>query len=163
MLVAVLFAVTTLATHQWGAAIVVILVAASGINAVLTIALTPFFPPEFGAPLSQLVLPSLEDGAAFSNLISSASGVAPVAIVILTGAFVIAALIWASGKLFRDRAWWQPVVALITIAVILLLYSWQGSAPSDEIELIRAQMLRRLGHAAVADHIEGPLISDVAP
>ena len=158
-----LFAATRLARRKWGAVVVVVLTAASGTSTMLTIVLTPFFPPEFGAPLSQLVLPSLEDGAAFSNLISSASGVAPVAIVILTGAFVIAALIWASGKLFRDRAWWQPVVALITIAVILLLYSWQGSAPSDEIELIRAQMLRRLGHAAVADHIEGSLISDVAP
>ena len=161
--VVALFAAAKLAERRWGAVIVVVLIAVSGANAVLTIALTPFFPTEFGAPLAQFVLPSLADGAGFSNLLSSASGVAPVTIVVLTGVIAIAALIWATRKLLRDRERWQPVVALTTVAVLLLLYSWQGSAPSAETEMLRAQMLRRLGHAAVADRVDGALISNEAP
>ena len=153
--------------HRWGAAIVVILIAISGTNALLTIALTPYFPPEFGAPLAQLVLPSLADGAGFSNLISSGIGITPAVVVILIGVIVIAALIWATGRLARishrvssrDQKIWQPAIFMTTVAVLLLIYSWQGSAPKPETELIRSQVLRRLGHTAVADQIEDSLLS----
>jgi hypothetical protein len=77
---AALFAATKISERRWGAAIVVALIAISGANALLTIALTPYFPPEFGAPLAQLVLPSLMDGAGFSNLLSSGIGIAPVVV-----------------------------------------------------------------------------------
>jgi len=41
-----------------------------------------------------------------------------------------------------------------TVTVLLLSYSWQSSAPRAETELMRSQVLRRLGHASVADQIE---------
>jgi hypothetical protein len=154
-----LFAAAKLAEHRWGAAIVSILTAISGVNALLTIALTPYFPPEFGAPLAQLVLPSLADGAGFSNLFSSGTGIAPAVAVILIGVMVVAALIWATGRLARDRRIWLPAISLTAVGILLLIYSWQGSAPSAETELMRSQVLRRLGHSAVADRLEDSLLS----
>jgi hypothetical protein len=147
-------AATKLAEHRWGAAIVVILITISGTNALLSIALTPYFPPEFSAPLAQLVLPSLADGAGFSNLISTGIGIDAPLVVTLIGVILVAALIWAAGRLVRERKIWLPAISLATVAVLLLIYSWQGSAPRAETELMRSQVLRRLGHASVADQIE---------
>ena len=161
--VVALFGATKLATHRWGAVIVVILIVISGSNALLTIALTPYFPPEFGAPLAQLVLPSLADGAGFQNLLSSAIGMSPVVAVILVGVTVIAALIWAARHLVRDRKTRLLAISLTTVAVLLLVYSWQGSAPTAETELMRSQVLRRLGHTAVSDRIEDALLSTTTP
>ena len=161
--VVALYAATRLAKHRFGAVIVVILIAVSGTNAVLTIVLTPFFPPEFGAPLAQLVVPSLADGAGFSNLVSSGIGIAPPLVVILIGVILLAALIWATGRLVRDRKIWLPAISLTTVAVLLLIYSWQGSAAKAETEIMRSQVLRRLGHTVVADRIEDSLLSAITP
>jgi hypothetical protein len=158
-----LFAAAKLAERRWGAAIVSILTAISGANALLTIALTPFFPPEFGAPLAQLVLPSLANGAGFSNLLSSGTGIAPAVVVILIGVIVVAALIWATGRLARDRRIWLPAASLTAVGVLLLIYSWQGSAPSAETEIMRSQVLRRLGHNSVAEQIEKSLLEAEMP
>ncbi len=158
-----LFAATKLAEYRWGAAIIVILFTISGTNALLTIVLTPYFPPEFGAPLAQLVLPSLADGAAFSNLLSSGTGIAPTVVAILVGVIGMAALIWAVGHLCGGQQIWQSAASLVTVAVLLLAYSWQGSAPTAETEFMRAQVLRRLGHTAVADRIEDSLLSATPP
>jgi hypothetical protein len=149
-----LIAATTISERRWGPAIVSILLAISGTNALLTIVLTPYFPPEFAAPLAQLVLPSLADGAGFSNLLSSATSVAPIVIVVLIGVVVTVALIWATGSLVRNHIIWRASIFLTTIAVLLVTYWWQGSTPQVETELMRSQVLRRLGHAAVADRIE---------
>ena len=154
-----LFAAAKLSDHRWGAVAVVVLVAISGANALLTIVLTPYFPPEFSAPLAQLVLPSLADGAGFSNLLSSGIGIAPTFVVVLTGMIVIAALIWATGSLVHRHMIWRSTISLMTIAALLLIYSWQGSAPKFETELMRSQVLRRLGHTAVADRLEESLLS----
>jgi hypothetical protein len=157
------FAAAKLAEHRWGAAIVVILITISGTNTLLTIALTPYFPPEFGAPLAQLVLPSLADGAGFSNLLSSGIGIAPPLVVILIGVILITALTWATGYLYQERKIWLPALSLTTVAVLLLIYSWQGSAPKAETELMRSHVLRRLGHTAVADRLEDSLLSATLP
>ncbi len=149
-----LLAATKLAERRWGAAVVVILITISGTNALLSIALTPYFPPEFSAPLAQLVLPSLADGAGFSNLISTGIGIDAPLVVTLIGVILVAALIWATWHLVQERKTWLPAISLTTVAVLLLIYSWQGSAPRAETELMRSQVLRRLGHASVADQIE---------
>jgi len=149
-----LFAATKMSEHCWGAAIVVALIAISGANALLTIALTPYFPPEFGAPLAQLVLPSLMDGAGFPNLLSSGIGIAPVVVVILVGVMLVTALIWATGRLLREPIIWRSAIALTTVVVLLLIYGWQGLKSTTDSEYMRSQLLRRLGHATVADQIE---------
>jgi len=100
------------------------------------------------------VLPSLADGAGFSNLISTGIGIDAPLVVTLIGVILVAALIWATGHLVQERKTWLPAISLTTVVVLLLIYSWQGSAPRAETELMRSQMLRRLGHASVADQIE---------
>jgi peptidoglycan/LPS O-acetylase OafA/YrhL len=154
VLVAVLYAAARLAEQRWGAVIVVVLISISGANAVLTIVLTPFFPPEFGAPLAQLVLPSLADGVAFANVLSSAFGMPPTAVVVLTFAIVAVTLIWAAERVAKVRAWWLSATCLVTVVLVLLTYSWQGHAPPAETEIIRSEVLRRLGHAGAANSIE---------
>jgi hypothetical protein len=142
--------------------LVAVLVAISGINAVLTIVLTPFFPPEFGSPMAQLVLPSLVDGAGFANLVSSVIAIGPLPVAILSGVTALTGLVWAGRGLSRNTRWWLPLVSISTVAAVLLVYSWQGSSPSAETELMRAQVLRRLDHSAIADRIEGSLVPQVA-
>ena len=153
------FASRNLLERRWGAAIVVVLISISAANALLTIALTPFYPPEFGAPLAQLVLPSLADGAGFSNLLSSWLGIAPPAVAILTGVTVFALVLWSVGRLVRGGRLRLAAISLTTIVVLLLSYSWQGSAPTAETEVMRSQVLRRLGHDEVADRIDESLLS----
>jgi hypothetical protein len=154
-----LIAAKLFAEHRLGSVVVVILVAISGTNAVLSLALTPYFPPEFAAPFAQLVLPSLADGAGFSNLLSSGLGVSPRIVVVLSGVIALLVLGWATGRLIGKLSWSLPAFFLATVASILSVYWWQGSSPSTEIELMRAQVLRRLGHAAIVERIEGPLLS----
>lgn len=156
------FAAVRLVRRFWGGVAIVILIAASGTNTWLTIALTPFFPPQFGAPLAELVLPSLSDGAASANVLSSLSGVPSLWVVILVGLVVNGALIWASIRLIGDRRWWPAAVAAATSVVLLSVYAWQGSAPRTETELMRAQMMRRLNHHEVADRIEEAIVSAAA-
>lgn len=109
------------------------------------------------------MLPSLADGAGFSNLLSSGIGIAPPLVVILIGVILITALTWATGHLYQERKIWLPALSLTTVAVLLLIYSWQGSAPKAETELMRSQVLRRLGHTAVADRLEDSLLSATLP
>ncbi len=157
--VVAIFAAIRLVRRRWGAVTVVILITASGMNTFLTIALTPFFPPQFGAPLAELVLPSLSDGVGTANLLSSVSGIAPVWVVVFAGVVVISALIWASIHLIGDRKFWPAAVSTATGAVILLAFTWQGSAPKVETEIMRVQVLRQLNHSEVADRIENRIIS----
>jgi hypothetical protein len=154
-----LFAAKLLVENRLGSVVVVILVAVSGVNAVLSLVLTPYFPPEFAAPLAQLVLPSLTDGAGFSNLLSSALGTSPWITAILCGVVALLTLGLAANRLIGRMSWRLPVVFVATVAFLLSVYWWQGSSPSTENELMRAQVLRRLGHAAIAERIEGPLLA----
>jgi hypothetical protein len=148
-----------LAENRFGSALVAVLVAVSGTHAALSLALTPYFPPEFSAPFAQLVLPSLADGAGFQNLLSSWLGVPTWLVATLSGATVLVTLAWATGRLI-GRAWWRLAgIFLATAAILLSIYWWQGSSPSTEVELMRAQMLRRLGHEAAADQLETSLLS----
>jgi low affinity Fe/Cu permease len=147
------------AAHRVGRAIVVILVAVSGVNTVLTIALTPFFPPEFSAPLAQLVLPSLADGAGFPNLVSAVFGVAPRQVLVVAGSTALAVLAWATGCLVRWNGWRLPAVFATTVSAVVLGFFLQGSRAPSEIEFLRAQMLRRLGQPVIADRIENDLVT----
>ena len=159
----VLHALVNLGGKRWWDSLAAVLIAISGVNAALCIALTPFFPPQFKVPLAQLVLPSLTDGAGLNNIISAALGVPPIYVLIAIGAATVTALGWASSLVLRLPRRWVAAVFAATIAAQLLWLSWQGAGPSAEVELMRAQVLRRLGHTVVADRIEGSLISAATP
>jgi hypothetical protein len=151
---AALLGIINLRKSRWGAILVTILIISSGVNTVLSLALTPYFPPQFSAPFAQLVLPSLAEGAGLPNHLSSIFGIAPPVAVVVIALVVIAALTWATMQLLEHRNWWLPAVSLAVAAAVLLVYSWQGSSPTAEEELMRSQVLRRLGHHVIADRID---------
>jgi hypothetical protein len=159
----VLYALGNLGTGRWWNSLVAVLIAFSGVNAALCIALTPFFPPEFTSPLAQLVLPSLNDGVGLHNIVGAFIGLPPIYVVIAIGATTIAALGWASSQVLRLPKRWVAAVFATAIAAQLLWLGWQGADPSPEVEFMRAQVLRRLGHTAVASQIEGSLILAATP
>jgi len=157
-----LFAAQRMAGGRLGSPVLAALIAISGTNAVLSLAVTPFFPPEFAVPIAQLVMPSLADGAGFSNILSSSLGIPSWVAVVLCGVTTLLSLIWAGRRVIGTRSWWLPGVILGTVAMLLSLYLWQGSSPNSESELMRAQVLRRLGHLSIADRIESAVPSDPA-
>jgi hypothetical protein len=156
----VLYMLVNLGTGRWWNSLVAVLIAFSGVNAVLCIALTPFFPPQFNSPLAQLVLPSLTEGAGLNNIVSATIGLPPMYVVIAIIAATIAALGWASSLVLRLPKRWLAAVFATAIAAQLLWLSWQGARPSPEVEFMRAQVLRRLGHTAVAARIERSFMLD---
>ncbi len=161
-LVVALDAAVRLARNRWGAVIVAVLVAVSTTCTVLTVVLTPFFPPEFSTPLAQLVLPSLIDGAGFPNILSSAFGVGPVVVAVFVGFVVTGGAAWAASSLARHQPPWLPVVSVATAVTVVAALAWQGSTAGNDLRMMRAEVLRRLGHAAVADRIESPISSQAA-
>jgi hypothetical protein len=144
-------------TGRWRIACVAILVSISAIHAVLSISLTPFFAPEFTAPFAQLVMPSLLDGVGFANLFSTVSGVASVAVVIMVGAITTVAVVWSLLRVVEGQRLWFAGVSLATVLALLSVYSWGASKQTVEIEIMRSQMLRRLGHTETAERIEASL------
>jgi len=158
-----LSAAARLARRSWGAAIVAVVIAASFINTMLTVVLTPFFPPEFSSPLAQLVLPSLLDGAGFANLFSSILGIQPIVIVVIVGLVVTGAAAWATHDLARRQRWWLPLVSVATVMTVIGVLLWQGSTPSNTTEMMRAGVLRRLGHVTIADQIDTTIASTTKP
>jgi hypothetical protein len=109
------------------------------------------------------VLPSLIEGVGLHNIVSAFIGLPPICVVIGIGATTIAALGWASSQVLRLPKRWVAAVFATAIAAQLLWLGWQGADPSPEVEFMRAQVLRRLGHTAVASRIEGSLISAATP
>jgi len=146
-------AVIVLAEHRIGRFIVVVLVARSATRAVLSIALIPFLPPEFSRPLAQLVVPSLIDGAAFQNVLTSSFGLSEMLAVACLGTVTVTALGWALMRLFSIRARWTLSLFAATITVQILLFGWQASRPGTDEEILRARFLRRIGHEDVAEKI----------
>lgn len=130
------------------------LIAISGVNAALSISLTPFFPPQFDVPLAQLVLPSLADGAGLHNIMSAAIGVPAIAVVIAILVVTVAALGWASSRVLQMPRRWVAAVFAVTIGAQLLWLGWRGTGATTEVELMRAQVLQRLGYECLAERIE---------
>jgi len=155
-LIVALDAAVRLARNRWGAVVVAAMIGASAVTTALTVVLTPFFPPEFAAPLAQLVLPSLYNGAAFPNILSSTFGVGPVAVAVTVGTFVTLAAAWASDRLAQRKPPWLPAVSIATAMTLVAALAWQGSTPGDDLRFMRAEVLRRLGHTVVADRIVEP-------
>ena len=120
-----------------------------------SIALTPYFPLVFEAPLAQLVLPSLLDGAALRNLFSELTGLAePLGLGLLAAAAAVGVGL-SLERLARSAArLWSPVVfAAAAVLYGLLLIA---TAPQQRAghEVMRSDVLRRLGYEARAQAVE---------
>jgi hypothetical protein len=133
------------------------LVTLSAWRTVLSIMVSPFFPPELDHPLSQFVLPSLRDGVAAPNLISSATGISAITVWLAAIGLAIAVLVWGLGRLGRGHLPWIAAVAALTIASQLAWFSWMSPGSDPRSEAIRAQLLAGLGHVEAAARIESAL------
>ena len=154
MTIFALGAAGVLGARRWGRVVLVVLVALSGINNFLTIAVSPFFPPQFNVPLGQLVLPSITEGAGFPNLLGSVFGTPDWTAVMAAGLGMSAALGWALMKMVPGRSRWIPPLVVATIAAQLVMLSWQGTRRSDEQEMLRTYVLERIGSSEPAHRIE---------
>ncbi len=157
MAILAVWALEILFENTWGTVLAAVLIAISATHALLSIALTPFFPPEFDNPLATLVVPSLADGALAPNLLSAAAGLHPQPSFVILIIGVTAILGWAVYHLARGRRLWMPLLLPISIAIAVWGLSWQASKATAEDEAMRAQMLRYLGHSSTAAEIEGSL------
>jgi len=154
MTIFALSAAAILGARRWGRVVLVVLVALSGINTFLTIAVSPFFPPQFNVPLGQLVLPSIAEGVGFPNLLGSTFGTPNWMAVMAAGLGMSAALGWALMKMVPGRSRWIPLLVAATIAAQLVMLSWQGTRRSDEQELLRTYVLERIGSPETAQRID---------
>jgi len=120
----------------------------------LSIAVSPFFPPEFSHPLSQFVLPSLRNGVAAPNLVSSITGISAITVWIAAIGMTTALLVWSLDRMRSGSRAWIAAIAALTIAGQLAWFSWMNPPSNPHNEAIRAQLLAGLGHVEAAVQIE---------
>ncbi|MEE4273016.1 MAG: hypothetical protein V2I67_15185 [Thermoanaerobaculales bacterium] len=133
------------------------LAALSVARGLLTLIVTPFFPPEFDQPLRQLVLPSVMDGAAAPNLVTAMTGIPPTVVWSVVAAATVSLVAWAMVRIGRNSA--VPVVTVVVIFFVGQLgwLTWRSTNRDPELELYRSQVLERLGHFAAAQRaVPGP-------
>jgi len=163
LLIPTMVAMRQMAQRRSSLLLLTILVTLSAWRTWLSITISPFFPPELPRPLSQFVLPSLRDGVAAPNLVSSVTGISAIAVWIAAIGLTIALLVWSLDRTGRGSRSWIAAIAALTIAGQLAWFSWMSPPPDPRIEAIRAQLLARLGHTEAAAQIEVTLQSEEPP
>ena len=134
-------------------------VALSATRSFLTVVVTPFFPPEFANPLAQIVLPSLREGAAAPNLVSSTVGLPAGFVWLAAAALAAALLVWALAALKPGTTTWIAIIVALVITSQVAWWVWRSPPPDPRLENYRAQLLTGLGHIDVAARIESDLRS----
>ncbi len=163
LVIPTMVAMSAMAQQRSTLLLLTILVTLSSWRILLSIAISPFFPPEFSHPLSQFVLPSLRDGIAAPNLISSATGISAITVWIAAIGLTTALLVWSLDRMGRGSGLWIAAIAALTIAGQVAWFAWMSPPPDPRNEAIRAQLLAKLGHAEAAVRIETGLRSEEPP
>ena len=154
-----MMAMAEMARRRWGLLVLAGLVALSAARGFLTLVVTPFFPPEFDNPLGQVVLPSLRDGVAAPNIVSSGIGLHAGFVWATAAALTAVLLVWGLGRLGRGFTPWISVVMALTIAGQVAWWVWRSPPPDPQLERYRAQLLVNLGHREAAARIDATLRS----
>jgi len=141
-------AVETLAAGPRMRLIVAALAAASLGHSILTLAVTPFFPVIFDAPLVQVSLQCLAEGIAAPTLLSDLTSVPALLVIGLWASLVLAA---AGVALARALQAPRPaltipaaMIAGLVLGIGIQIALYRGS--TAEQERVRDYMLERLGH-----------------
>lgn len=147
LLVPTVAAAFHMARRPLGLAILAVLAAASATRTALTVAVSPFLPPEVARPLAELVLPSLADGALHPTLPGALLGVPDWTVHAVVAGLAAAALTWALARLGGGGRRWRPVAVLVLAVVALQVgwLAWRGGRPAPEREALRAQWLVMVG------------------
>lgn len=138
------------------AALLAVLIGWSASAAVLSVAVTPYFPEMFVNPLADVALRSLGDGAAMQNLVSDFWPIAPIHVFLVYATAVALAVGVALFALVRGLGHRRLVVALFLGTLALHPTVLWISAPqfTSESERARAELLRRIGYGDLAERIE---------
>lgn len=147
-------AVEWLCRRSWTFGVLMVLAAFSLSATWLSIAVTPFFPERFDAPLGQIAAPSLFDGVAARTVPSEWLGAPRVVGVIIIG--VLAAAL-VGGALMRLAAASSlprvPALALLGVGLAVHLLMVRSSAPplDTKQQTMKAFVLQRLDYQDKAD------------
>jgi len=159
LVIPTMVAMTAMARRRWTLLLLTTLATLSATRTLLSIMITPFFPPELSHPLSHFVLPSLRDGIAAPNLISSVTGMPAIIVWISVVGLTAVLLVWGLSRLGRGPWWWIAMVVALAIAGQGAWFAQISPGPDPREEAIRAQLLAGLGHVEAAARIEASLRS----
>jgi hypothetical protein len=146
-LVPLVIGLHALASHARWSWIAPLLIGASLAGAWLSVALTPFFPEHFSAPLSQLVLPSLLSGHAAPTLFSAAGSSGGWMVVCAAGLVALVLVFWGTVQLAGIPASRFRVLALLVGGAALYVCAISlAESPNEEQIQMQAEVLRRIGY-----------------
>lgn len=148
--------IRTLLERTWTCALLAALVGCSFSAAVLSVAVTPYFPELFTNPLPEVTLRSLRQGAALRNIISDHSSIAPMHVFIVYAIALTLAVGICLFKLARVKSRRILIVAVFLATLILHPTMLWFSAPkaTPEKENARADLLERIGYTELAQTIQ---------
>lgn len=147
--------IQTLLERTWSSAILAILAGCSLCAAILSVAVTPYFPELFKNPLADVAVRSLLDGAAMRNIISDHTSVAPLTVFIAYAALVTLAVggsLWSLARL-PNRRRVMMAAFLGTMIVYPAGLRLGSSPPTPTLEQARSDLLRRIGYEDLAQSI----------
>ncbi|MEE8169177.1 MAG: hypothetical protein V3T70_01390 [Phycisphaerae bacterium] len=154
---AIVEAIEVMRRRLWSSVIVTALAGMSACGALLSVAVTPFFPETFTAPLSQAAMRSLADGAALPNLLTQVLSVPPVWAFGLIAVGVLAAVAFALVRVLSVRrgAVWIPAVLVVAALSYAAAIEANAKAPTPRQEVTRARfVLWRLGYIDLAKKVD---------
>jgi hypothetical protein len=129
------------------AVVVGVLAGCSVAGALLSIAVTPYFPELFSDPLAQVALRSLADGVAFRNLVTDATGIAPIVVFVAFATAVVGIVGTALAALARAPTRRQLALVGFAAATVAwpVVIAWGSPRNASAVEPYRVELLRRLG------------------
>ncbi len=148
-------AIDVMAARLWSRIAVVLLAGISLSSAVLTVAVTPFFPEVYAVPLAQVAMRSILDGAVTPNLVSEFTPLSPLVSLGIFATIAVAVTVVALIRMYpspRGKIW---IPALVPLTIALHLGAVWSSAPalSSKHEAARAIVVHRIGYTALAERL----------
>lgn len=124
-------------------------------GSLLSLSVTPLFPEIFDAPLGQVALLGLRDGAAMPSLVADLTPLGRLPAALLWAAASVAAAALAAARASRRGAGLPAAVSLLAgAALAVLLHGAASPAPTAEQTRARAIVLDRIGYHELARRID---------
>ena len=127
-----------------GTVFTVVLATVAITHTMLSVALTPFFPIEFDAPLTQLVVPSLSEGLAAPTVIGALTGTPDIAVWLVAILVALTVMTASMAAVSQRRVLAASVAVLTLVAHSALLVAAAAHRPAS-LEPYRVAVIRFLG------------------
>lgn len=144
-----------MATRLWSRLVIVTLAGMSASSAVLSVAVTPFFPENFTVPLAQVAMRCLRDGAVAPNVLSEVLSIPPVVSLVVFAVIVFTLAAVALTRMLPSPLgkFWIPLVLPLAAALHLAAVGASAGATSPQDEAMRAVVLYRIGRTELAERL----------